>query len=36
MIQMNLFAKQTDSQRKWTYDHERGKGEGRDKLGVWD
>ena len=38
MIQMNLFTKQkqTHRQRKQTYGYRRGKGWGRDKLGVWD
>ena len=35
---MNLFMKQkqTHSHRKQTYGYQRGKVEGRDKLGVWD
>ena len=35
---MNLYTKrkQTHRYRKQTYDYQRGKGEGRDKLGVWD
>ena len=38
MIQMNLFTKQkqTNRYRKQTYGYQRGKGRGRDKLGVWD
>ena len=37
-IQMDLFAeqKQTYRHRKQTYGYQRGKGRGRDKLGVWD
>ena len=36
--QMNLFTKekQTHRHRKQTYGYQRGKGWGRDKLGVWD
>ena len=35
---MNLFIKQkqTYRHRKQTYGYQRGKAEGRDKLGVWD
>ena len=35
---MSLFTKQkqTHRYRKQTYDYQRGKGKGRDKLGVWD
>ena len=38
MIQMNLFTKQkqTHRHRKQTYGYERGKGQGRDILGIWD
>ena len=38
MIQMDLFIKQkqTHRLRKQTYGYQRGKGGGRDKLGVWD
>ena len=38
MIQMNLFTKQKQTHRlgKQTYGYQRGKVEGRDKLGVWD
>ena len=38
MIQMNLFTKQkqTHRYRKQTYGYQRGKGLGRDKLGVLD
>ena len=37
-IQMNLYTKQkqTHRHRKQTYGYQRGKGGGRDKLGVWD
>ena len=37
-IQMNLFTKQkqTHRHRKKTYCYQRGKKEGRDRLGVWD
>ena len=30
------FAKQTHRHGKQTYGYQRGKGWGRDKLGVWD
>ena len=35
---MNLFIKQKQiyRHRKQTYGYQRGKAEGRDKLGVWD
>lgn len=35
---MNLFTKQKQihRHRKQTYGDQRGKGRGRDKLGVWD
>ena len=35
---MNLFIKQKQiyRYRKQTYGYQRGKAEGRDKLGVWD
>ena len=35
---MNVFTKQkqTHRRRKQIYDYQRGKGWGRDKLGVWD
>ena len=35
---MNLFTKQkqTHRHRKQTYGYQRGRGWGRDKLGVWD
>ena len=38
IIQMNLCTKQkqTHKHRKQTYGYQRGKGGGRDKLGVWD
>ena len=38
MIQMDLFIKQkwTHRHRKQIYGYLRGKGVGRDKLGVWD
>ena len=38
MIQMNLFIKQQQAHRyrKQIYGYQRGKGRGRDKLGVWD
>ena len=38
VIQMNLFTKQkqTHRLRKQTYDYQRGKVGGRDKLAVWD
>ena len=38
MVQMNLFTKQkqTHRLRKQTYGYQRGKVQGRDKLGVWD
>ena len=34
---MNLFTKQkqTHRLRKQTYGYQRGKGRGRDKLGIW-
>ena len=37
MIQMNLFTKQKQTHRLWKqiYHYQRGKMEGRDKLGVW-
>ena len=35
---MNLFIKEKQiyRHRKQTYGYQRGKAEGRDKLGVWD
>ena len=38
MTQINLFTKQRQihSHGKQTYGYQRGKGRGRDKLGVWD
>ena len=35
---MNLFTKQKwpPRHRKQTYGHQKGKGGGRDKLGIWD
>ena len=35
---MNLFSKQKQihRHRKQTYGYQRGKGGGKDKLGVWD
>ena len=38
MIQMDLFIKQkqTHRHRKQIYGYQRGKGVGKDKLGVWD
>ena len=38
IIQMNLYTKQKETRRhrKQTYGYQRGKGGGRDKLGVWD
>ena len=31
-----IYKTETDSQRKQAYGYQRGKGVGRDKLGVWD
>ena len=38
MIQVNLFTKQKETRRhrKETFGYQRGKGVGRNKLGVWD
>ena len=38
LTQMDLFTKQkkTHRHRKQTYGYQKKKGEGRDKLGVWD
>ena len=38
MILMNLFTKEKWTHRLWkqTCGYKRGKGQGRDKLGVWD
>ena len=38
MVKMSLYTKQKETHRhkKQTYGYQRGKGEGRDKLGVWD
>ena len=38
MTQVNLFTKekQIHRHRKQIYGHQRGKGVGMDKLGVWD